>query len=124
MTTKFNMIRDINGYNGFGLQFSDTKYSCALSQAAATPLTVPVGTTIGSGHSTNVLRYLAIFSYSPGATVWVTNNATAAVPAGSSFAVTTSELNPTARYVAVGDVLSFLSPDAATKVGVTFYALL
>ena len=125
MTTKFSMVRDINGYNGFGLQFSDTKYSALIAEATDTSLTVPTGTTIGSGHSTNTLRLLAIFSYEPGASVWVALNGTAAVPAGAAFASTTSELNPVARSVSAGDVLHFITPDSGgSNVGVTFYALL
>jgi hypothetical protein len=118
------MVRDINGYNGFGLSISDTKYSAILTVSTDTSLAVPEGSTMGSGHSTNIIKYLAIFSYSPGASVWVSVNATAAVAAGASFAVTTSELLPTARYVSYGDTLHFISPAASAEVGVAFYALL
>lgn len=123
MPTPFSMTRDINGYNGFGLQFSLDKYSATLVQSTDTTLAVPVSGPFGSGQSTTVARFIAIFSYQPGATVWVANNATAAVPAGASFAAVSSELLPTARYVKAGDVLHFITPDTSAQVGVTFYVL-
>lgn len=124
MTTKFSMTRDINGYNGFGLAFSDTKYSATLAAAGEKTITVPQGNTLGSGISTATHKFLAIFSFQPGANVWVALNATAAVPASASFTTTTSELNPTARYVSAGDVIHFVTADTTADVGVTFYALL
>lgn len=124
MPTPFSMTRDINGYNGFGLQFSLDKYSATLAQNTDTTLTVPSGGPLGSGTSTTANRYIAIFTYEPGSIVWVARNATAAVPAGASFASTTSELLPIARYVVSGDVLHFITADTSAVVGVTFYVLL
>ncbi len=115
MTTKFSMQRDINGYNGFGLQFSDTNYSATIAANTATSLTVP-------GNSTTT-KFLAVFSFTPGGSVYVANNETAAVPAGSSFASTTSVLNPTARVCNTGDVLSFITADVADDIQVSFYGL-
>lgn len=124
MTTKFAMSRDINGYNGFGLAISDTKYSATIAQDVAQSLTVPDEGALGSGYSTAKPKYLAIFSYQPGASIWVAVNATAASPVGATFASSTSELNPTARYVAANDVLSFITTDTTAAIGVTFYILL
>lgn len=123
MPTPFSMVRDINGYNGFGLQFSLDKYSATLAQTTDTTLTVPSTGPFGTGQSTTVARFIAIFSYQPGATVWVANNATAAVPVAASFGAVSSELLPTARYVKAGDVLHFITPDTTAQVGVTFYVL-
>lgn len=111
--TQFSMLRDINGYNGFGLPFSINKDSANLATNTDTTLTVPSF----SPH------YIAIFSFQSGASVWVANNATAAKPVGSTFATVSSELNPVARYVKAGDVLHFLTGDTSAQVGVTFYAL-
>lgn len=111
--TKFSLIRDINGYNGFGIGFSINKYSATLATSTDTTLTIP-------SYSS---QYLAIFSFQNGSSVWVANNATAAVPAGGSFAATTSELNPTARLVNAADVLHFITADSSANVGVTLYAL-
>ncbi len=113
MATKFNMTRDINGYNGFGLQFTDIAYATSLSANAEQHFTVP---------ELSYELYLAIFSFDPGTRVWVSNGDTAAVPAGS-FAATTSELNPTARQVKAGDILSFISPDVSVALGVYFYGI-
>lgn len=124
MTTKFSLVRDINGYNGFGLAFSDTKYSATVAQATDTTLNVPNGGCFGSGRSTVEQKYLAVFSYQPGSSVWVAINATAAVPAGASFAVVSSELNPTARLVTESDVIHFITADSSATVGVCFYVLI
>ncbi len=35
MTTRFYMIRDINGYNGFGLPFCDDKFNVTLAVGVA-----------------------------------------------------------------------------------------
>lgn len=111
--TSFSMVRDINGYNGFGLPFSLNKYSAVLAQNTDTTLTVP----------SYSAAYVAIFSYQPGSSVWVANGATAAKAAGASFSAVTSELNPVARYVKAGNVLHFITGDTTAAVGVTFYAI-
>lgn len=110
--TPFNLVRDINGYNGFGLAFSVDKYSVSLASSTDTTLTIP----------SYAAKYIAIMSYEPGTNVYVANNATAEVPVGATFAATTSELNPVARLVNAADVLHFIS-GTAVDVGVTLYAL-
>lgn len=122
-TAKFALIRDINGYNGFGLQFSSIKYSATLAQNTDTSLTVPTGASMGGVTSNTIPQWLAIFSYEPSTATWIALNQTAASPAGASFASTTSELNPVARVVQAGDVLHFFSTGTATDVGVVFYSL-
>jgi hypothetical protein len=109
----FNLTRDINGYNGFGLRFSENKYSATLTQLVTQTLTIP------GDHA----KWIAIFAYEDGSTIWVANNATAAVPVGATLAATTSERNPIAREVKAGDMLSFITPDATADVGVILYAL-
>jgi len=111
MSRNFAMIKDNTAQTTHAMVFSDDKYSATLATTTDTTLTVPVE------HP----KYVAIFSYEPGSTVWVANNTTAAVPAGASFAAVSSELNPVAREVAAGDVLHFISPDTSASVGVTFY---
>lgn len=99
----------------FGLTFANIFYSASLAATTDTSLTVPGAAS----------RYKAVIRCEPNATVWVALNATAAVPAGASFAVTTSELIPVngtlCRDVASGDVLHFYTATAATDVGVAFY---
>lgn len=114
MATKFSMTRDINGYNGFGLMFSDTNYKTTLSAGAEQHFTVPM--------NPNGKDWLAIFSLQEGFSIWVDNNHTASVPTGS-FAATTSQRNPAGRQVKGGDVLSFITPATTADVGVSFYEL-
>jgi len=71
MTTKFSMTRDVNGYNGFGLQLSTSNYSVTLTASTDTTVTVPSDASV----------YLAVCGYTSGDDVWVAVNATAAVPA-------------------------------------------
>lgn len=111
--TPFSLTRDINGYNGFGLAFSINNYNANLATNTDTTQTVP----------SYAPHYLAVFSYQQGGSVWVAVNATAAKPVGSTFASTTSTLNPSARYVAAGDVLHFLTGDTSAQVSITLYAL-
>lgn len=123
MATSFAMTRDINGFNGFGLPFSIDKYSANLVTLTDTTLTVPGSAAMGAITSTTYNKFIAIFSYEPGSSIWVAVNATAAVPVGGTFASTTSELNPSARSVQAGDTLHFYTADTSAVVGVTFYAL-
>src|SRR3990167_11031406 len=99
MSTPFIMTRDINGYNGFGLPFALDKYSATLATGADTTLTVPSAGSFGRASAGDSNYFIAIFSYEPGARVWVASNATAAVPVGATFAAVSSELNPAARMV-------------------------
>jgi len=117
------MNRDINGYNAFGLTFTDTAYSVTLTASTATALTIPSGASMGGVPNTNKSLWLAIFSYTPGAEVWVADNTTAAVPAGATFAATLSEMNPAARLVQGADVLSFITAGTGNSVSVILYSL-
>lgn len=100
----------------FGLGFASLKYSAALAATTDTALTIPG----------NAPRYKAIIKVDTNL-VWVALNATAAVPAGTSFAATTSELipdnEPLCREVKAGDVLHFFTATATTNVSVVLYAL-
>lgn len=114
--TEFMMIKDVNGLNGFGLPFSNTKKKVLLSADVESTLTVP--------QSTNgAFPYiLAIFSPNPGASIWVALNETAEVPSSGTFSDSTSENNPAPRLVQGGDVLHFISSNTTVELGVTFYA--
>lgn len=113
MSTKFLMTRDIGGQNGFGVDFCDDGEATTLTANAAQTVTVP----------SNYPNWLAIFSISPGSDVWVNKNGTATLP-GSSFAPTTSELNPIARRVAAGDTLSLITASTLNPyVKVSFYVI-
>ena len=117
------MTRDINGFNGFGLVFTDTAYSATLPASTDTTLTVPSAIGIGKQGFATVAQTLAIFSYEPGTSVWVAINTTAAVPAGATFATTSSELNPAARLLNGGDILHFITAGTDIDVSVSFYSV-
>lgn len=128
------MTKDVAGYNGFGLVFTDTAYSATLAINTDTTLTIPSKSGLGSAafydkapinfvQQNGQPLILAIFTHTPGSEVWVANNTTAAVPAGASFAATVSEMNPAARLVKGGDVLHFFCAAANTSVSVLLYWL-
>ena len=105
MSTKYNVIRDINGsvagINGYGIQPSYDVQNGLLAATVAQSITVP----------DNYPKWIAIFSYQSGKNVFVSTTATAAVPAGA-FAGATSLLNPTALQVKAGDTISLITNDA------------
>lgn len=100
MSTKFSMLRDINGYNGFGLIPTYDIKATYLAANVAQSVVVP----------SNYANWIAIFSYSPGSNIWVSFTTTAAVP-GAAFAASSSSLNPSARAVSAGQTISFITND-------------
>jgi hypothetical protein len=103
MSTKFNMIRDISGYNGFGIIPTYDIQGCSLTANAAQTFTVP----------SNYPQWIAIFSVTPGANVFVNFTTTATVPSGT-VGVITSVLLPSARAVKGGSTFSVITPDATS----------
>ena len=110
--TQFSMIRDTSGYNSFALEFSQQNYSAILSVGVAQSLTIPG----------NASKYVCVFTIESGADVWVANNATAAYPAGT-MAASNSVMNPAARFVKAGDVLSFIAQNTNASISIVLYAL-
>lgn len=103
MSTKFNMIRDISGYNGFGIIPTYDIQGCHLAAGVAQTFTVP----------DNYSKWIAIFSYTPGANIFVNFTTTATSPSGTVGAIT-SVLNPSARAVSGGATFSVITPDATS----------
>ena len=95
------MTRDINGYNAFGLIPTYDIYAGALAANTEQHFTVP----------NNNEYWLAIFTFSPGANIWVNFSGTATVPASSVAAVHTV-LNPAGRQVKGGSTISLITSDA------------
>lgn len=126
MAIMYKLQKDVQGYNGWGLPFTDLKFSASLAATTDTTLTVPSSGAIGAPLN-QVNRFLAVINVEANLSVWCALNATAAVPAGASFAATTSDLiigsEFYAREVKAGDVLHFLAPTAGTDISVLFYAL-
>ena len=112
MTTILNFGRDAQGMNAYAPQFCDDKFSATLTNGVAETVTVP----------DNYKEWTMIVSIAPGSIIFVAVNATAADPAGATFAATDSELNPGPRTVFAGDVISLLTTNATTDTTVMFYA--
>jgi hypothetical protein len=127
--TQYKIQKDVAGYNGYGLQFSNTKYSATLAASTDTTLTVPVTGSMGAALNTvnKFLAIISVYNTTEEGEVWCANNVTAAVPAGSSFASSNSEMivqnKDFAREVKAGDVLHFITGQTGTDVSVIFYAL-
>ena len=112
MSTKFNMTKDVAGYNGFGVMFADDGYQGVLAVGVAQTVVVP----------SNYPNWLAVFSYTPGTNVWVGTGTT--VAASGAFAATTADLNPSARFVTKGQTLTFITSDTTSpQVKVSFYVV-
>jgi hypothetical protein len=126
MATLYKLQKDIAGYNGFGLPFSDLKYTASLAATTDTTLTIPTVSVIGAPLNQKQ-RFLAIVSVESSGSVWCALNATAAVPVGATFAASTSELivggQYYAREVQGEDVMHFFTATAATDISVTLYSL-
>lgn len=112
-TTLLNFGRDIQGMNAYAPRPATNAFSVTLAINTAATFTVP----------SNYQNWVVVFSIAPGVSVYVDfTGATAAVPAGSTFAATTSERNPGARTLIAGTTVSVISA-SATDVGVTLYAI-
>ena len=117
MSTKYNIIRDINGavagINGFGLQPSTDVYNGLLAASTAQSITVP----------DNCPRWIMIVKAEAGKNVWVDLTTTATVPNGS-FAAATALLNPQALQVEAGQSVSLITADSGgARVSVEFQVI-
>ena len=101
----------------FGLTFASRKYSATLAMSTDTTLTIP-GTS---------KRYKAVMKAEADAVVYVANGATAAVPAGATFASVSSEMIPVngvlCREVKAADILHFITAGSNIDVSVVLYAI-
>ena len=112
MTTIFNMTRDINGYNGFGLIPADDIQDTTLLQNIAQTFTVP----------SNFSKWIAIFAPQLGANIYVARNATATIP-GDTVTSTKSEYLPEGWQLNAGDTISAITPDVSATLTIKYYAL-
>lgn len=103
MSTKLSLTRDINGYNAFGVFPTFDVFSGSLTANAAQSITVP----------SNNQYWLAIFTYTPGANIWVNFTTTATVP-GGTVGSSSNVLNPAGRQVKAGSTISFITSDGTS----------
>lgn len=114
MSTELNFGRDINSFNAYAPQPSTTMFSAVLADGTASSVTVPLN------HET----WIIAFSIQPGTDVWVNfTGVTAEVPAGGTFAATTSTLNPGQRQVPGGTVISCITSNTTADVGIEMYSV-
>jgi len=120
MTTSLEFGRDIQGYNAYAPRPSINIFSATLVNGAAATITLPQ----------DYKSWIVAFSYQPGTNNFVDfTGATAQVPAGGTFAATTSELNPGARLLKSTQkdnitpaTISLVTNNATSDVTVVFYA--
>jgi hypothetical protein len=100
----------------FGLGFTNLLYSAALATGVDTSLTIP-----GMSH-----HYKVLIKVGDPAVVWVSLNQTAAIPVGTTFASSSSELVPSqglCREVNSGDVLHFITQSGSANVSIALYSV-
>lgn len=109
------IVRDMSGAVTYCIPITDVINRGALTTNTVATVTAPTeGTPF----------YMAVFSYSAGANIWVDlNGNTATVPATDSESSTAS-LNPLARKVASGQSISLITADAAgAQYSIEFYEI-
>ncbi len=114
MSVFLNFGRDVQGFNAYAPAIATDLYSASISSGSAESVTVP----------DNQQHWVVVFSYQPGADIWVSVGGTAAAPAGGTFASTTSALLPAQLRVTAKQVISLFNNSTTTQdVGVSFYAV-
>lgn len=111
--------RDDQGYVAYAPEPAEILYSATLVNASADSIDIPLTRE----------KWIVAFATQPGTNVFVdfTGN-TATIPAASTFAPTTSTLNPGARLVKSKDdegnqtSISLVTNNASAEVVVEFYA--
>jgi hypothetical protein len=113
-STLLNFGRDVQGYNAYAPADSTNKWSATLSAGVASSIPVP----------SNYPTWIIAFSPQPGTNIWVDfTGATAASPVGSTFAPTTSSLNPGQRTVNKGTSISVITDNTTADVGIELWAV-
>ena len=124
MPTKLPLSANYNNLQNSDVFISDTIYSATLGASSDTTLAVPLTSDLGGSNTANVNYLVARIRHTPNKDIWFAVNATAAAPAGGSFASTTSELldNNVCEYkVKSGDILHFFTTASSAVVSVAFY---
>ena len=104
MSTKLSLTKDINGYNAFGVIPTYDIWAGSLATSTEQHFTVP----------SNNEYWLAIFTFSPGANIWVEfDGGTATVPSSTVSSVNVV-LNPAGRQVKAGSKISLITADSTS----------
>jgi len=112
MVQKFILSRDINGYPSVGVPAPSVNYTAALTSGGGEDnITVP----------SSADHWVARMGYESGSSVWVAINATAALPAGATFAASDSMMKPAELSVNAGDTISMITGDTAADVSISLY---
>lgn len=117
MSTELHFARDDQGYSADSPQFPTDIYTATLAAASAKTITVP------SNHPAWTM-YVRV---QPNGWVWCSRTTTAAVPAGSSFAASGSELIAGTieyrRTVFAGNTISFITANTTCDIEVAFQVI-
>lgn len=109
MTNLLNFGRDIQGYNAYAPQDAPFKESATLDAGIPSTFTIPSSYPV----------WIVAFTPQPGTNIWVDfSGAAATAPVGSTFATTTSTLNPGQRTVLAGTEISCVTNNTTADIGV------
>ncbi len=124
MTTQYSIDSQTSGVNGWGLRFCDSSYTVTLGANTEATVTVPASASMGTPAAYAKNKFIARITREDAKKVYIALNATAAVPAGTSLASSTSELLPSQSgwFVKAGDVIHIVSA-AAGDVSIAFFAI-
>lgn len=121
LPTTYNINRAIQSTIGaYGAPFCTKIFTSTLGAATEATLVVPGLSAMGNINSNSKVQWMAVFSYEAAKNVWVSINATAAVPAGNTLAAAAASLNPPGRIVKEGDTIHMICA-AAANVSVELY---
>jgi hypothetical protein len=117
MSTLLAFARDVQGLNTHGMQFPTNIFTATLAASTAESVTVPL----------DAPAYLMYVRMQPTGWCWVSRKTTAAVPAGGTFAASSSDLAVGTiefrRTVYPKDVISFITPNTTCDIVVEFFAI-
>ena len=112
MTVNFNLERDITGAIAYAPMPPTDFRNGTISTGVPQTFTVP-----------EVFdKYVVIFSFEPGTSVWVSYNGVAPTLPLAGIATVNCELNPASRTVNAGTVIKMDTTDATADFGIIFYA--
>lgn len=106
------ITRDASGVPAWGLEFSSDAWNVQLSTGVEETITAPTSNTKG---------YLAVFSFEPGTSVWVSLESIT-LPTGTP-ARAYAQLNPGPKQIPAGATLYFKTANSTADIGVAFYEL-